>query len=264
MSQPVSPHIHQRQKKAKRMVSLALLAGALAFSIWYVKFDLIEFISGIPLFLNFLFTDFLPPNFANMDSYLRPVIDTLIFAVVGTFISSALGLVIAFLMARNTAPHPAVRIVLRGIVSFVRNVPFLVWASLLVVIFGVGAMPGLFSLLVFGTCFLARVYAESIEELDKEATEALEASGATYGQIIKHAIIPQFMPGYFSWTLFMFEINIRASAILGLVGAGGIGSNLKQSLDLFQYSRASMIIVILIVLILAVEFLTQRIRERIL
>ncbi|MBB3113948.1 phosphonate transport system permease protein [Paenibacillus phyllosphaerae] len=256
--------VHHRQKKAKRLMSLALLAAALAFSIIYVKFDLMEFLSGIPLFIRFIFADFLPPNMTNMNSYVRPVLDTLIFAVVGTFISSAIGLVIAFLMARNTSPHPVVRLVLRGIVSFVRNVPFLVWASLLVVIFGVGAMPGLFALLVFGICFLARVYAESIEELDKEATEALTASGASYGQLIRHAIIPQFMPGYYSWTLFMFEINIRASAILGLVGAGGIGSNLKQAMDLFQYGRASMIIVILIVLILAVEFLTQKIRERIL
>lgn len=256
--------VFQRQKKAKRVLSLGLLAAALVFSVWYVKFDFIEFISGIPIFMTFIFADFLPPNLTNLKSYIGPVLDTLIFAVVGTFISSALGLVTAFLMARNTSPHPVIRIILRGIVSFVRNVPFLVWASLLVVIFGVGTMPGLFALLVFGTCFLARVYAESIEELDRESTEALEASGAGYVQIIKHAIIPQFMPAYFSWTLFMFEINIRASAILGLVGAGGIGSNLKQSMDLFQYGRASMIIVILIVLILAVEFLTQKIRERIL
>lgn len=254
----------QKQKKAKRTVSLALLAAALVFSIWYIKFDFIEFITGIPIFLSFLFTDFLPPNMGNMNSYIRPVVDTLIFAVVGTAFSSVMGLVIAFLMARNTSPHPAIRVVLRGIVSFFRNVPFLVWASLLVVIFGVGSMPGLMALVLFGTCFLARVYAESIEEMEKDATEALEASGASYGQLIKHAIIPQFMPSYYSWTLFMFEINIRASSILGLVGAGGIGSNLKQAMDLFQYSRASMIIVILIVLILVVEFTTQKIRERIL
>ncbi|QAY66924.1 phosphonate ABC transporter, permease protein PhnE [Paenibacillus protaetiae] len=256
--------LFQKQKRIKRLMSLALLAAALVFSIWYIKFDFTEFINGIPLFFNFIFSDFLPPKMTHMDSYFKPVLDTLIFSVVSTFMASAFGLAVAFLMARNTSPHPAVRIVFRGIISFVRNVPFLVWASLLVVIFGVGTMPGLFALVLFGACFLARVYAESIEELDKETTEALSASGATYLQIIKHAIIPQFMPGYYSWTLFMFEINIRSSAILGLVGAGGIGSNLKQAMDLFQYGRASMIIVILIVLILAVEFTTQKVRERIL
>ncbi|MFD1952758.1 PhnE/PtxC family ABC transporter permease, partial [Paenibacillus thailandensis] len=130
----------RKQKKAKRLTNLALLAAALVFSIWYIDFNLIEFLTGIPIFLTFLFTDFLPPNLDNMDSYIRPVLDTLIFSVVASCISSVLGLIIAFLSARNTAPHPAIRIVLRGIVSFVRNVPFLVWASLLVVIFGVGAM----------------------------------------------------------------------------------------------------------------------------
>lgn len=256
--------VYRRQKKAKRLMTLALFAAALAVSFWYIQFDLVEFAAGIPLFLRFLFTDFLPPNVTNISSYIRPVLDTLIFAVVGTFISSAIGIVVSFLIARNTAPNTAVRIVLRGIVSFVRNVPFLVWASLLVIIFGVGTMPGLFALLIFGSCFLSRVYAESIEALDKDVTEALESSGATYSQILKHAIIPQFMPAFYSWTLFMFEINIRSSAILGLVGAGGIGSNLKQAMDLFQYGRASMIIVILILLILVVEFLTQKIRERLL
>jgi phosphonate transport system permease protein len=151
---------------------------------------------------------------------------------------------------------------LRGGISFLRNIPFLVWASVLVVIFGVGTMPGLFALVLFGSSFLSRVYAESIEELNKEGLEALHACGATYLQKLKHAIIPQFLPGFYSWTLFMFEINIRASAILGLVGAGGMGSILKQTMDLFQYSKTSTVIAIMVILILIVEFVTHRVRER--
>lgn len=258
----MSVHSLTQQRKMKRRLSLLLLAVALVFSIWYIKFDFIEFIAGIPIFLRFLFVDFLPPNVSDVSRYVQPVLDTLAFGIVATFISSILGLVAAFLMAHNTSPHPALRMALRGSVSFLRNIPFLVWASILVVLFGVGTMPGVFALILFGFGFLARVYAEAIEEIDKHAVEAVEACGATYLQKLKHAVIPQFVPGYISWTLFMFEITIRASAVLGLVGAGGIGSQIKLTMDLFQYSKTATVITILILMILAVEFLTKRIRER--
>jgi len=258
----VYPQMLARQRKAKRRLSLLLLAAAVVFSVWYIRFDFLEFAAGIPIFLRFLFVDFMPPNLSDVSKYMKPVLDTLAFGVAATFISSIVGLVAAFLMAHNTTPHPVVRLALRGIVAFLRNVPFLVWASILVVLFGVGAMPGIFALILFGSGFLSRVYAEAIEEADKHTIEAIDACGATYGQRLKHAIIPQFMPGYISWTLFMFEITIRASAVLGLVGAGGIGSQIKLTMDLFQYSKTATVIVIMIVMILAVEFFTQRIRER--
>jgi len=251
-----------QQRRMKRRLSLLLLAAALVFSVWYIKFDLVEFIAGIPIFLRFLFTDFMPPNISDVSVYVSPVLDTLAFGITATFISSILGLMAAFLMAHNTSPHPLLRTVLRGLVSFLRNIPFLVWASILVVLFGVGTMPGVFALILFGFGFLSRVYAEAIEEIDKHTVEAVDACGATYMQKLKHAVIPQFIPGYISWTLFMFEITIRASAVLGLVGAGGIGSQIKLTMDLFQYSKTATVITILIVMILAVEFLTKRIRER--
>lgn len=254
--------IQARQRKTKRLLSLIFFVTALLFSIWYIEFDLLEFLTGIPIFVRFLTVDFFPPNFSDVSNYVRPVLDTLAFGIVATCIAALLGLIIGFMMAYNTTPHPAIRVVLRGIVSFFRNVPFLVWASILVVLFGVGSMPGIFALIIFGSGFLSRVYAETIEEIDAHTMEALDACGATYLQKLKHAIIPQFIPGFISWTLFMFEITIRASAVLGLVGAGGIGSQIKQTMDLFQYSKTATVITIMVVMILAVEFLTQRIRER--
>lgn len=253
---------HASQKRIKRWSTIGLFLAALGFSLWYVKLDVVELLASIPAFLRFLFVDFFPPNVSDIDNYMNPVVDTLIFAVVATCLSSGIGLLFGLLMAHNSSPHPSIRFALRGLLSFLRNIPFLVWASLLVMIFGIGSLPGLLALVLFGSGFLARVYAESIEELDKDSLEALDACGATYGQKIKHAIIPQFLPSFYSWTLFMFEINIRASAVLGIVGAGGLGSVLKQSMDLFQYSKTSTIIAIMVVLILIVEFITHRIRER--
>lgn len=249
-------------KHMKRTFSLVLFVIVLGFSVWFVEMNPLELLLSIPIFMQFLFTDFFPPNVSDLKVYFGPVVDTIIFAVVATCLSSFMGILVGFLMAHNTTPHPALRLFLRGGISFLRNIPFLVWASLLVVIFGVGTMPGMFALVLFGTSFLSRVYAESIEELNKEGMEALNACGATYFQKLKHAVIPQFLPSFYSWTLFMFEINIRASAILGLVGAGGLGSILKQTMDLFQYSKTSTVIAIMVALILLVEYVTHRVRER--
>ncbi|TYP72042.1 phosphonate ABC transporter, permease protein PhnE [Paenibacillus methanolicus] len=251
-----------RQRKAKRLASVALLLIAFLFSIWYIRFDWIAFVTGIPIFIRFLATDFFPPNLSSVSDYAKPVLDTLAFGIVATCFSALIGSAVGLMMARPTTPSGKVRVALRGIVSFLRNVPFLLWASLLVVLFGVGSLPGILALILFGSGFLARVYAESIEEIDPDTLEALDACGATYWQRLKHGVFPQFMPGFITWTLFMFELTIRASAVLGLVGAGGIGSKIKQTMDLFQYGKTATVITILIVMILAVELVTQKIRER--
>jgi len=249
-------------KKIKRSLTLIFFGLLIILSMKYVDFNVLELFQSIPIFISFIFTDFFPPNFSDVADYVKPVIDTLFISVIATCISSFLAMVLAFLMAHNTTPHPVCRIVARGIVTFLRSVPFLLWAAVLVVILGVGPLPGMIGLILFGGAFLARVYAESIEEIGSDSLEALDAVGATYGQKIKHAILPQFLPSFFSWTLFMFEINVRASAILGIVGAGGVGVLIKESMSLFQYSKASAVITIMIIMILMLEFITNRLRRR--
>lgn len=251
-----------QRRKMKRFLSLIFFAVVVFMAMRYVSFNFVELFQSIPAFITFIFVDFFPPNVSDIKDYAKPVLDTLFIGVVATCISSFLAMGAGLLMAHNTTPHPVIRFVSRGIVTFFRSIPFLLWASVLVIILGVGVLPGMIGLILFGSAFLARVYAESIEEISSESLEALDAAGATYGQKIKHAIIPQFLPSFISWTLFMFEINIRASAILGIVGAGGVGILIKQTMDLFQYSKTATVITIMIVLILTVEFITNRLRER--
>lgn len=248
----------------KRITVIVSVVALTLFSMWYVNFNIAELLAAIPNFMAFLFFDFLPPNFSDMPMYIQPVIDTVLLAFLATGLSSIFGVLLALLIAKNTAPFRSMALMLRAVLSFCRNVPKLVWAAVLVIIFGIGNLPGLLAITIFGTSFLARVYAESIENLDDRATEAIYAVGGTKLHVIKHALLPQFLPSYLSWTLFMVELGIRASAILGLVGAGGLGTVIKQTMDLFQYSKTSAAIVILIVLIIAVETTSQKLRERIL
>ncbi|WP_100401741.1 phosphonate ABC transporter, permease protein PhnE [Bacillus sp. FJAT-42315] len=255
-------HLHE-MKKIKKTLTIVLFMLIVVFSVWYVEFNLFDFIHAVPTFFSFIFTDFFPPDVNNFQVYLRPVVDTILLAFIATGVSTVLGMVFAILIAQNTTPNRVIGHVLKAILTFFRNIPFLVWASVLVIIFGVGNLPGLLALIIFGTSFLARVYSESIEELDHHVVEAIEAVGGNYFHVIKHAIFPQFMPSFLNWTLYMVEIGIRASAILGLVGAGGLGTIIKQTMDLFQYSKTSMAIVIMIVIIIFVESVSQKLRERI-
>lgn len=250
-------------KKLKRTLTIVLLIFVLIFSFWYVEFNIIDFFNAIPTFFSFIFTDFFPPNVSDFQLYLRPVIDTILLAFIATGFSSFIGVILGILIAQNTTPSKPISLFLKGILTFFRNIPSLVWASVLVIIFGVGNLPGLLALVIFGTSFLARVYSEAIEELDDNVVEAIEATGGNYFHVIKHGIFPQFMPSFLNWTLFMVEIGIRASAILGLVGAGGLGTIIKQTMDLFQYGKTSMAILIMIVIIIFVETTSQKLRERI-
>ncbi|MGY4691506.1 phosphonate ABC transporter, permease protein PhnE [Salibacterium sp. K-3] len=254
--------MESKYKKTKRYLSLVFFLIIVILAVGYIEFSLIELIQSIPQIIKFIVVDFFPPSFSDIGSYTGPVIDTLYISIVATTISSVIAMFFGFMMSYKTTPHPLVRVITRGIVTFFRSIPFLLWASLLVVILGVGVLPGIMGLILFGSAFLARVYAESIEEINSDSLEALDAAGATYFHKIKHAVIPQFLPSFFSWTLFMFEINIRASAILGVVGAGGIGVLIKETMDLFQYGQTSMVISIMIIMILFVEYFTNRIRRR--
>lgn len=246
----------------KKTIGYAAGLALLLFACYTIDFQPLELLAGIPEFLRFLFLDFLPPSLADLSSFIAPVIDTLFYAVVATVISSFFGALLAFLIASDTAPFKGLRILLKIFCSLLRNIPILVWASLLVLMFGIGKIPGVLALIIFGTGFLARSYAEAIEEMDKQGLEALQACGASFPQQLFRGYLPMFLPYFYTWTLFMFEIDIKASTILGIVGAGGIGISLKEALALFHYHKAATIIMIMITMILLVEWGSQQLKRR--
>ena len=132
---------------------------------------------------------------------------------------------------------------------------------MLVIVFGIGKIPGLLSLIIFDVGFLIRSYSEAIEEMSTGMMEAMKASGVNPLVQIFRGELPMFMPAFYSWTLFIFEINIRASSILGIVGAGGLGVKLKEATGVFRYHEAAAIIMVMIVMILGVEMITNKVKE---
>lgn len=254
--------------KEKRLLSsgskitLAILAGVI-FTFWYLNIDIISLLTGGPRFLSFFVNKFLCPDFTNVNQYIPAVIDTVLFAIIGTYISTVLAFLLGFLMSDITNPIKPLRFIARAFVSFVRNIPVLIWASLLVYAFGIGEIVGLLALIIATLGFLSRSYSDSINEVAGAKLEALQASGASYLQQMWHGLLPNFVPSLINWTLYAFEINIRASTILGMVGAGGIGILIQTNIKLFRYHEACAIIIIVVLIVMLTEFATNQLRKRI-
>lgn len=255
--------LNKDEKKLSKGLRITFLVIVLLMlSCSYLNIQMLDVLAGGPSFISFFITKFLPPDFSNISQYVPAVIDTVLFAIVGTYISTFLAFVLGMLMSERTNPIAPLRFCARAFVSFLRNIPVLIWASLLVYAFGIGEIVGLLALIIATLGFLSRSYSDSINEIAGNKLEALHASGAGYMQTMWHGLFPNLVPSFINWTLYAFEINIRASAVLGMVGAGGIGVLIQTNIKLFKYNEACAIIIIVVGIVLLTEFATNQIRKR--
>jgi phosphonate transport system permease protein len=207
----------------------------------------------------------MPPNLesAFLQRVFWRMIETFQIAAVGTAIGVVVSLPIAWLSAKGISPAGLFRHVFKVLVSLFRTVPDLVWALIFVASVGLGAVAGTMTIVVDTIGFCGRFFAEAMEDADKKPQEALSAIGASRFQVLCAAVLPDTMPSLINTTLFALEKSVRSSVVLGLVGAGGIGQELKVAFDLFQYRNASTIILVIFIIVLAMEFVTDRLRTRV-
>ena len=192
----------------------------------------------------------------------RRLVETLQIALAGTVLGVTLSLPIAWLAARRLSPVPRGAFAAKALISLFRTVPDLVWALVFVVTVGLGPVAGTMTILVDTVGFCGRFFAEHMEDADPAPQEALEAGGAGKGRALLAAVIPDALSAMTGTALFAFEKAVRSSVVLGLVGAGGIGQELKTAFDLFQYDNAATIMLAIFVLVLAMEWLTDILRRR--
>jgi phosphonate transport system permease protein len=219
--------------------------------------------AGVPRIGNLL-ARMAPPNL-DPDFLLRvlwKLIETFQIAVAGTFVGIVLSLPVGWLAARGVTPLQGVAFLFKMLVSFFRTVPDLVWALVFVSSIGLGAVAGTMTIIVDTIGFCGRFFAEAMEDAEKEPQQALEAIGASRLSILLGAVIPSALPSMINTGLFSLEKAVRSSVVLGLVGAGGIGQELKVAFDLFQYRNAATIIIAIFVIVIAMEFVTDRLRSR--
>lgn len=246
-------------------LQFAILVAALAFVIWSfasVELSLERMQRGIPA-LGSILTRMWPPDLERLPQILWSLLVTFQMALVGAILGLVLAFPLAILAADGITPHPILRVLSRGLIALFRTVPDLVWALLFVIAVGLGPAAGVMAIMVDKIGFAGRFFAEAMEETDKGPREALSAIGATRMGLIFSSVVPQAMPSFIATSLFSIEKAVRGSVILGLVGAGGIGVELKVAFDLFDYDTAATIIIAIFLLVLAVEQISNWIRRKI-
>jgi phosphonate transport system permease protein len=202
----------------------------------------------------------IPPKWAYISQLWVPVWDTINIATLGTMIALTIAIPVAFAAARNTTPHPLIRILALIVIVSSRSVNSLIWALMLVFIMGPGVLAGTVAIGLRSIGFCAKLLYEAIEEIDQTQVEAIEATGASRLQQILYGILPQVLPTIAGVGIYRWDINIRESTILGLVGAGGIGVQLSGSLNTLAWTQVSIILIVILVTVLISEWLSAKIR----
>ncbi|HLF06886.1 MAG TPA: phosphonate ABC transporter, permease protein PhnE [Thermoplasmata archaeon] len=248
-------------RRFERLLALFLLALGLGFALWHLEFLDGRRWSRALGNLGPFAGSFLPPDFSTAGELGTALLETLEMAFVGTLIGFLISLPLAVLGARNLFPV-WVTAPVRLLLSVVRTVPSLVWALIFVVMVGLGPLAGTLGLALYTVGYLGKLYYEAFEGVDREVLEAVRATGASRWQRIRWAVFPEAMNPLLSQALFMLEYNVRASAILGFVGAGGIGFYMLGYVQLLQFHRLTAAILLTLVLVLALDLLSAVLRRR--
>ena len=224
-------------------------------------FDAQRFAEGLPALAQ-LADEMVPPDFSRWRAWVRPLLDTLAMSIAGTALAVVLSLPIALLAAPNISPHPVLLHAARTLLAFLRSVPEIIMGILFVAAVGFGALPGVLALALHSVGMVGKFYAEAIEHADPRPIEAARAAGASPLQVVTHAVLPQVLPQLADVTIYRWEYHFRASAVLGIVGAGGIGFELIAALRLIDYAQVSAILLSILACVVVVDAIGAALRRR--
>ncbi len=256
------PNGHQTIRRRSRVpLILLLLALAIFFSLRMTGFDMGLIIRKFNKLLD-LMVKLFHPKWSFFEKVTRPLVDTIKMSILGTVIGCLLALPVAVLASTNIDKSRAIVSVLRFILALIRTLPTLVIALVCALIFGLGTFAGTLAISIFTFGIVAKMLYESIETIDMGPFEAMEAMGANKFQAFWSACVPQILPVYLSHSLYCFEMNVRASAILGYVGAGGLGITINERIGWRDYEGLGMVLLTLFVVVVAIEFTSEYLRGK--
>jgi phosphonate transport system permease protein len=219
--------------------------------------------NGLPNMVTLL-NEMFPPDWEYFWYVTEPMLATIRMAVLGTTFGGIVAIPFALFSASNVVRVPVVYQIARFVMNLIRTIPELLLAALFVPVFGIGEVPGILAISVFSFGIIAKLLYEAIEAIDPGPLEAMTAVGANKIQWIFFGVVPQAVAHYMSYFLYSFEINIRAAAVLGYVGAGGVGLYLNNALSYFQYDRVLTIIIYTFIVVVIIDTISNRIREKLL
>jgi len=220
-----------------------------------------EFVWSAPREAADLGARMVPPDWSYSSQLWRPLWDTFNIATLGTGLALVISVPVAFCAARNTTPSTAIaRPLALFVIASSRSINSLIWALLLVVIVGPGVFAGVLAIALRSIGFCGKLLYEAIEEIDVPPVEAVTATGASSGQVLTYGVVPQVMTAFAGISVFRWDINIRESTILGLVGAGGIGLQLSASINNLDWSRVAVILLAILGTVIVSEWLSAKVR----
>ncbi len=249
------------QPRSKTPLIILIMTISILIAGYMTDFDGGMLVRRISYFFDILIRMF-PPDWSYITEIWFPLIETLAMSIVGSVIGSIIAVPVAFLASTNIVHSKAVVTIVRFILGITRTLPTLVSALIAVFIFGLGSFAGTVAIAIFTFSFIGKLLYQQIETVDMGAYEAMEAMGSSKIRSFWAAIVPQILPTYIANCLYCFEGSVRYSAILGYVGAGGLGLLLNEKLGWKQYDRVGMILLTLLVTVSVIEMISRYFRKK--
>ena len=251
--------------KRKRTFLITFLGAFVLFAVSSIvaNYDVIGGFESIPKAIAWMAANFIPDEraWARLPNILTKLLETALLAIAVTVIAAICSFALSLLGTKTTKANPWVARIVRIIAAFFRNVPNVVWAILLLFSFGQNILTGFFALFFATFGMLTRMFIETIDEVSSSCVEALHATGATSLQTTFQGIIPSSMPEMVSWILYMIEFNIRDSTLIGILTATGIGYLFDLYYKRMDYGSASLVVIAIVILVIAIELVSNKIRK---
>ncbi|AFZ58123.1 phosphonate ABC transporter, permease protein PhnE [Anabaena cylindrica FACHB-243] len=253
-----SPFLHRHPWVMPLLIILIML-GVYTWALQGLKVDFELLQNSWPYITDFIVRLF-PPDWKVVDIAIKALIETIQMSLWGTSIGAILSLPIAVASSNNVAPL-WLRWLANLLQNSVRSVPSIILGLIFVAATGLGAPAGTLALSIYTIGYLAKFYQQAIESVDSRSLESLQVIGASRMQMAHYGILPQVLPLGLGYTLWMFEYNIRAASVLGVVGAGGIGFQLKSYIDGFEYNKATTMMLVLLVVVTVIDIFSSKLRR---
>ena len=247
----------------RRSAGLLAFAALLGACVWVVSPDIGRLVAGLPRLARWLSTAF-PPDFSGPDDLARRAAETVAIATLGTTLAAVLALPLAVLATRPVAPLPWLYQPVRALLDVLRGVDGFVFALIFVAAVGLGPFAGMLGVSLHSAGSIAKLWSEALEAADLAPVEAALSAGASRAQAAAVVLVPETLPQTASAVLYVWEFNIRASTVLGLVGAGGLGQELKNAVDLLDFARVLAILLIVVGLVLTADRISAGLRRALL
>ena len=236
-----------------------MIAGVIVMS-YNVDANPADFLEGIPN-LAIVATEMTEVDPSLLGIAFWSMIETIEMAFVGTVVGVTIALPLSMLAARNLNTK-FVFVPIRTVLAAARTFPSILWAILFVIMVGLGPFAGILAIIMYTIGFIAKLQYESIEAVDSDPVEAVSSIGVSKWQLIRHVVVPESAPHLLSQILYMFDYNVRQTAILGLVGAGGIGFYIINYIKFFEYGKAAMFMFVVLITVLIIDWISVKIRDK--